>query len=94
MLDYGKGNHRRDCAQHQGGMPQIYSAHETETTGDVGQISPRIYAVLDNRKFDHQASIIMMEGKLCDQVFPISIDPRSNYSYVSPNLVDKRGLNK
>jgi len=35
-----------------------------------------------------------MEGKLCDQVVSILIDPRSNYSYISPNLVDKCYLNK
>ena len=35
-----------------------------------------------------------MGGKLCDQVVSILIDLRSNYSYVSPDLVDKCGLNK
>jgi len=35
-----------------------------------------------------------MDGKLCDQVVSILIDPGSNYSYVNPNLVDKCGLNK
>jgi len=35
-----------------------------------------------------------MEGKICDQVICISIDPRSNYSYINPDLVDKGFLNK
>jgi len=35
-----------------------------------------------------------MDNKLCDQVISIFIDPRSNYSYVSPDLVDKCGLSK
>jgi len=35
-----------------------------------------------------------MDNKLCDQVVSIFIDPGSNYSYVSPDLVDKCGLNK
>ena len=43
---------------------------------------------------DHQASIIEMDGKLCDQVISILIDRRSNYRYVSPDLVDKCGLSK
>ena len=43
---------------------------------------------------DHQASIIEMEGKLYDQVFSILIETISNYSYVSPELVDKCILNK
>lgn len=35
-----------------------------------------------------------MDDKLCDQVISILIDPGSNYSYVSPNLVDKCDLTK
>ena len=53
-----------------------------------------MYATLDNRQDDHQTSIIEMEGQICDQVVSILIDPRSNYSYISPDLVGKCGLNK
>lgn len=35
-----------------------------------------------------------MDGKIYDQVISILIDPRSNYSYCSLELVDKCGLNK
>ena len=35
-----------------------------------------------------------MDGQLCDQVVSIFIDPGSNYSYVSLDLVDKFGLSK
>jgi len=35
-----------------------------------------------------------MDNKLRDQVISILINPRSNYIYASPNLVDKCGLNK
>ena len=35
-----------------------------------------------------------MEGKLCDRIVTILIDPRSNYCYFNPNLVDKCGLRK
>ena len=52
----------------------------------------RIYAALDNKHADHQESIIQMDGKLCDQVISIFIDPGSNYSYVSLDLVEKCGL--
>ena len=83
-----------DSPQNQGVMPQIYSAQEAQTIGEVGQSIPRIYAALDNIQADHQASIIEMEGKLCDQVVSILIDPRSNYSYVNPDPMDKCGLNK
>jgi len=50
--------------------------------------------VLDNKQAEYHASIIEKEGKLCDQVISILIDPRSNYSNVSPDLVDKCGLSK
>ena len=53
-----------------------------------------MYAMLDNRQVNHQASLIEMDGKLCDQFFSILIDPGYNYSYVSPDLVDKCGFNK
>ena len=64
------------------------------TVGDVGHIIPRIYADVDSRQVDHQASIIEMDGKICDQVVSILIDPGYNYSYINPNLVDKCGLIK
>ena len=47
---------------------------------------------MDNTQAEHQTSIIEMDDKLCVQVISILIDPGSNYSYVSPNLVDKCGL--
>ena len=90
----GGDHHRRYFPHHQGGMPHIYSAEDAQTIGDVGQSIPHIYVALDNKKVDHQASIIEMEGKLCDWIVFILIDPGSNYSYVSLDLVDKCGLNK
>ena len=62
--------------------------------GNVGQSVPRIYAALENKQVGHQAFIIEMDGKICDQVISILIDPGSIYSYVNPDLVDKCGLNK
>lgn len=62
--------------------------------GDVAQSVPQFYAALDNRQADHQAFIIEMDGKLSDQIVSILIDPRSNYSYVNPDLVDKCSLKK
>ena len=35
-----------------------------------------------------------MDGKLCDQVVSILIEPGSNYCYINPGLVDKCGLSK
>ena len=38
--------------------------------------------------------MIEMEGNICYQVVSILFDIGSNYSYISPNLVDKCCLNK
>ena len=35
-----------------------------------------------------------MDGKICDQVISILIDPGYNYSYVNPDLMDRCSLNK
>jgi len=64
------------------------------TVGDVGKSIHCIYATLDNRQANRQASIIEMEGKLCDQVVSNLIYPRSNYIYVSPDLVNQFHLSK
>ena len=77
---------------YQGGRPQIYNAQEVKKIKDVGQIIPRIDVEFDNKEVDHHASIIEMEGKLCDPFISIFIEPVSNYIYVNPNLVDKCGF--
>ena len=50
--------------------------------------------VMENKHADHQALIIEMDRKLFDQVVSILIDPRSNYSFINPDLVDTCGLRK
>lgn len=89
------GEHRkRDFPSHQDGRALIYSAQEAHIIGYVGQSIPWIYVVMDKKKEDHQTSIIEIEGKICDEVFSMLIDPRSNYSHISPDFVDKYCLNK
>ena len=77
-----------------GDRPQIYSAQEVHTVGDVGHSIPRIYVVVDNRQANSQELIIEMDGKLCDQVVSILIDPGSKYSYSNPDLMYKCGFRK
>eukprot|EP00253_Pinus_taeda_P019959 PITA_19959 len=90
----GKEHLKRDCPQNQGGRPQIYCAKDARTVGDVGQRIPCVYVAVDKRQAEQHASIIDMDGKFCDQFIPILIDHGSNYSYVSPDLVDNCGLSK
>jgi len=72
----------------------MYSVTKAQIVGHVRHIIPFINAALDNRQAYHHISIIEMEGKLCDQVVSILIDPRYDYGYVSLHLVDKCGLNR
>jgi hypothetical protein len=46
-----------------------------------------IYASLDNKKADHQASVVDMEGMIANCLVSILIDPSSNLSYVTHILL-------
>jgi hypothetical protein len=50
---------------------------------------PQIYASLDNRQADHQASVVDMEGMITNHLVSILIDPGSNLSYVAPQTIEK-----
>ena len=66
----GKDHRKRDCTQYQSGSrPQIYSAQEAHTIGDVGHSIPQIYSVVDNIQADHQTSNIEMDGKIVIKLF-------------------------
>jgi hypothetical protein len=55
----------------------------------VARSMPRIYAFVDNKQVDHQASVVEMEGMIANHPVSILIDPGSNLSYVVPQTVDK-----
>jgi hypothetical protein len=50
---------------------------------------PQIYADLDNKQANHQASVVDMEGMITNHLVSILIDPGSNLSYIAPKAVDK-----
>jgi hypothetical protein len=50
---------------------------------------PQIYLSLDNRKYNHQASVVEMEGMIANHLISILIDPGSNLSYISPQTIEK-----
>ena len=50
---------------------------------------PQIYATVDNKQADHQASVVEMEGMITNHLVSILIDPGSNLSYIAPKAVDK-----
>jgi hypothetical protein len=50
---------------------------------------PQIYAAMDNKQADHQASVMEMEGMISNHLVSILIDFGSNLSYVAPQNIDK-----
>jgi hypothetical protein len=49
----------------------------------------QIYATLDNKKADHQASVVKIEGMITNHLVSILIEPGSNLSYIAPKAIDK-----
>jgi hypothetical protein len=64
------------------------------TVNDVARSVPRIYAVVENRQADHQASVVELEGIITNQPISILIDPGSNLSYISPRVVEACSLQR
>lgn len=62
--------------------------------GDVAYSMSKIYVALYNQQENHQASMIQMEGNICDKIISILIDPSSNYIHLSLMLVERCQLNQ
>jgi hypothetical protein len=75
---YRKHNNRR-----------VYNVQEDTIVNDVARSIPQIYAALNNRQADHQASVVDMEGMISNHLVSILIDPSSNLSYVSHQTIEK-----
>jgi hypothetical protein len=68
---------------------RAYNIQKATTTNDVARSIPYIYAALDNRQDDHQASMVEMEGMISNHLVSILIEPSSNLIYVAPQIVEK-----
>jgi hypothetical protein len=75
---YRKHNNRR-----------VNNIQEATMVNDVARSIPHIYAALDNRQANHQASMVEMEGMIANHLVSILIDLGSNLSYVAPQTIDK-----
>jgi len=94
VLDYG-GNHlRKDFTQHKHIGPTLQNVQEVETVKDVAQNVPKSYAIVHNFQVDHHVAIIEMKGMLRDQSISVLINPSSNFSYISPIVVERCALKK
>ena len=56
--------------------------------------TPRIYAALDGRQEDHQATMVEIEGNILNNYISMLIDFGALHSYVSPEIVDVCKLGK
>ena len=79
----------RDCPHQKQISRRIYNVQEATTVNDVARSMPQIYAALDNKQANHQASVVEMEGMITNHLVSILIDPGSNLSYIAPKAVDK-----
>ena len=56
--------------------------------------TPWIYAALDGRQEDHQATMVEIEGKILNTSISILIDLGACRSYVAPKIIDICKLGK
>jgi hypothetical protein len=79
----------RDFAQRQQSSRRFYNIQEAITVNDVARSMPWIYAAMDNKQADHQASMVDMEGMISNHLVSILIELGSNLSYVAPQTIDE-----
>jgi hypothetical protein len=70
----------RDFPHRQQDKRRVYNIQEATTFNDVARSMPQIYASLDNRQANHQASVVEIEGIIFNHLVSILIDPGSNLS--------------
>ena len=66
----------------------MHTIHEEETVGDVANEMPVINAALENRRADHQTSMVEVQGMIQNQSVSILIEPGASLRYVSPSIVE------
>ena len=71
----------------------MHNLQEEPTVEDIDG-TPWIYAALDGRHVDHQATMVEIEGKILDTSISILIDPDACQTYVLPKIVDEYKLGK
>ena len=81
------GHIARECPQGQtsGGQRGAFSK---PTVGDVGR-SHRVFAVVDNRQAEHQATVIEAVGIIQGSRVTVLFDSGATDSFVSPFFVER-----
>ena len=84
-------HYARDCKNKTNGV--LHNLQEEPTIEDIAG-TPQIYAALDGRQEDHQATMVEIEGKIMNTSVSILNDPGACRSYVAPKIVDLCKLGK
>ena len=75
-------------------MAPINMLEEASMVNDVARNIPIINATLEDRKADHQSTMLEVEGKILNTTVSILIDSGSSLSYITPIIVEKCKLLK
>ena len=65
----------------------MHSLQEVVIVGDMAWSMPRICIALENRKAEHQTSMVKIEGMINNQPIYVLIDLGAILSYISPRIV-------
>ena len=84
----GEPHYFKDCAHRNKNNRNIHTVREATTVGEIARSTPNISVALENKKEDHQASMVEIEGMLNNQSISILIDIGAILSYVSPKIVE------
>jgi hypothetical protein len=86
---FGEEHLLRDCLYRKQNNGRVYNIQEVTIVNDVARSLPQIYVALDNRQYEHQASMVEKEGMVSKHPVSILIDPGSNLSYVAAQIIEK-----
>ena len=84
------GHIARECPQGQSSSGQRGALSEP-TVGDVGR-SHRVFAAVDNRQAEHQATVIEAAGIIQGSMVTVLFDSGATNSFISPFVVERCGL--
>ena len=81
------GHITRECPQGQASGSQR-GAYSEPTVGDVGR-SHRVFAAVDNRQAEHQATVIECAGIIQGSMVTMLFDSGATESFISPFCVER-----
>ena len=82
-------HYAKDCPNRKRNSSNVHTIQKEENVGDVANEMPRINPALENRKVDHQTSMVEIKGMIHNKLASILIDPGASLSHVSPTIGEK-----